>query len=1803
MGSTVRRRSAGQRRRFTLAAAALLATAVGGPAGASENDRRLREAQARHEADQEARAAQVRRDRQRRLSAMGVHARMRSTMYASTPSPPDTAPHCPVLRDEPPEDVYDRIIRARRGDVFQSSSAAPAAAREFAAPQQTIGRLSAANEPPVAPAHGPARAVAASTAATGTQARSGAAIGDLDGDGSDDVVLRRADGRWRYYAMDGRRHVAARSGALGIPADPAWAFAGIGDLNGDGRADILSRHPDGRWRYHAMDGKDRLAAESGEPALPADPAWRLAGVGDFDGDGFDDDVLLRHADTNRWRYLPMDGRAVADGEGAANLTANPSWTVAGIGDLNGDGRDDVLLRHADTSRWYYYPMDGRTVLDGRGTANLSANGAWTFAGIGDLNGDGRDDVLLRHADTSRWYYYPMDGRAVAGGKGSAALSSNAAWAFAGMGDLDGDGTTDDVLLRRSDTGRWHYSPMSGRTAGGGKGSANLTPDPAWRPAGAVAADVAYRDCPACPRMVDVPAGSYARGSPSAEALRSTDEGPRRRVAFAEPFALGETETTYAEWQACVDGGGCGGHVPAGAAEASGGRPVVDVTWAQARSYADWLSARTGEPYRLPSEAEWEYAARAGTATPFHTGATISTEQANYDGTLPPYGGGVAGVFRGATVAAGAFPPNAFGLRDMHGNAAEWTADCHAPDYRNAPTDGSAAETADCTERVLRGGSWRDGPEELRSANRTAAAEGWHGGTAGFRVAKDISVPPDGGETAEDVFRASVSPVVQSKCVNCHVEGGASGHTPLVFVTDADADHLAKNLKAFEDYVAAADGGAERILNKAQGVEHGGGVQLAAGTEGFAALERFLGLLGGDASPGSSVSVATLFDGVRMEPARSTLRRAAIVFAGRIPTEAEYASIESGGLTSLRKAIRGLMTGPGFHDFLIRSANDRLLTDRHLDDYTIGNDGFFVDFDNEFVRLNEIDSYGREHFSWESKVQYGAGRAPLELIAHVAENDLPYTEVLTAPYIMANPWAAEAYGAATEFADSTDMHEFRASEIARYYRNCDGKETEFSQANGLRVLEPGPCATDYPHAGLLNTTVFLKRYPTTATNRNRARSRWTYYHFVGLDVEKSASRTTDPVALADTNNPTMNNPACTVCHQVLDPVAGAFQNYGDEGNYRDQWGGKDSLDDLYKEGAAPVTVEVEAETYEARETVSATVRLSPGGLLAVQFANDHWDDASGADRNLFMDRLVVRHEEGGDPIFAVELETLTEEDLAEGDCGLATEGTHFGFYSGCRLRFDVGVPVDGAYRVEAVAWADQYGDELAQVAFSDLLYREGDTWYRDMREPGFDREHAPDARNGLQWLAGRIVADPRFAESTVGFWWPAVMGADVVEPPAEGDADFEGRLLASNAQAAEVARLGGAFRRGFGGGMSYNLKDLLAEIALSKWFRAHVLTDRDPVRAVALAYAGANRLLTPEELARKTAALTGFDWRRYRPGRWDRPGDRRNWANTEYGYGLLYGGIDSDGIVERGRDLTSVMAGVAKRHASVASCPVVMKDFYLAGDRERRLFNGMDVEVSPIWEDIGEGFDVPDRQWRTSTFEAELGAGRKIVSLMQRNGVVWADRLAVRNAAGRIVAEFEFETLGESNCGQPWPDLEPGYFAFWCGSLDVAVDIPIGGTYEIEVTVYGEPDGDDTVEASVGVFSSDVNASKGARAIKAKLAELHDRLLGVAPNAASADVQAAYDLFVDVWRRGRESDDGDFRSLRCVYHEDQHYFDGIADDIWRDELDEHGDPLGWDWERMDEFIWEENDMPDPNHVVRTWVVVLAYLMTDPRYLHL
>ena len=228
--------------------------------------------------------------------------------------------------------------------------------------------------------------------------------------------------------------------------------------------------------YAGTTGQYRLHLSVEEASSRRGVGYRRS-LGDFNGDG-KDDVLLRHTN-GRWHYYPMDGRTVLPGAGSASLTENTTVSVAGVGDLNGDGKDDMLMRRANGT-WYYYPMNGRRSLAGRGEVRLTNNLAWFVAGIGDFNGDGKDDVLLRHAN-GHWYYYPMDGRTVLGGAGSASLTGDPTVWVAGVGDLNGDGK-DDVLMRRAN-GTWYYYPMNGRRSLAGRGGARLTGSLAWSMAG------------------------------------------------------------------------------------------------------------------------------------------------------------------------------------------------------------------------------------------------------------------------------------------------------------------------------------------------------------------------------------------------------------------------------------------------------------------------------------------------------------------------------------------------------------------------------------------------------------------------------------------------------------------------------------------------------------------------------------------------------------------------------------------------------------------------------------------------------------------------------------------------------------------------------------------------------------------------------------------------------------------------------------------------------------------------------------------------------------------------------------------------------------------------------------------------------------------------------------------------------------------------------------------------------------------------------------------------------------------------
>ena len=184
----------------------------------------------------------------------------------------------------------------------------------------------------------------------------------------------------------------------------------------------------------------------------------------------------------------------------------------------------------------------------------------------------------------------------------------------------------------------------------------------------------FRDCEDCPKMIGIRLGSFVMGTSRLEWGAHRDESPPHEVAIPYRFAVGVHEVTFSEWDACANEGGCRRYRPDDEGWGRGSRPVINVSWSDARLYGRWLSWKTGKNYRLLSESEWEYVARAGTKTPFHFGKTISTRLANYDGNASSTYG-KKGQYRLKTTPVGSFPPNEFGLHDVHGNVKEWVEDC------------------------------------------------------------------------------------------------------------------------------------------------------------------------------------------------------------------------------------------------------------------------------------------------------------------------------------------------------------------------------------------------------------------------------------------------------------------------------------------------------------------------------------------------------------------------------------------------------------------------------------------------------------------------------------------------------------------------------------------------------------------------------------------------------------------------------------------------------------------------------------------------------------------------------------------------------------------------------------------------------------------------------------------------------------------------------------------------------------------------------------------------------------------------
>jgi formylglycine-generating enzyme required for sulfatase activity len=242
----------------------------------------------------------------------------------------------------------------------------------------------------------------------------------------------------------------------------------------------------------------------------------------------------------------------------------------------------------------------------------------------------------------------------------------------------------------------------------------------------------FRECATCPEMVVVPAGAFTMGSPESEPGRYKDEGPQHQVTIARQFAVGQLELTFDEWGACVAESECNGYSyrPSDAGWGRDRRPVINVSWDDAYAYVVWLAKKTGKPYRLLTEAEYEYAARGGTLTAYPWGNTIGNNNANCTGCGSQWGSK-------QTAPVGSFAANGFGLYDMVGNVWEWTEDCYHESFEEAHPDGSAWRSGVCRRHVVRGGSWSSMPGLLRSADRKWNTADDRNNDLGFRVARTL----------------------------------------------------------------------------------------------------------------------------------------------------------------------------------------------------------------------------------------------------------------------------------------------------------------------------------------------------------------------------------------------------------------------------------------------------------------------------------------------------------------------------------------------------------------------------------------------------------------------------------------------------------------------------------------------------------------------------------------------------------------------------------------------------------------------------------------------------------------------------------------------------------------------------------------------------------------------------------------------------------------------------------------------------------------------------------------------------------
>lgn len=397
------------------------------------------------------------------------------------------------------------------------------------------------------------------------------------------------------------------------------------------------------------------------------------------------------------------------------------------------------------------------------------------------------------------------------------------------------------------------------------------------------------------------------------------------------------------------------------------------------------------------------------------------------------------------------------------------------------------------------------------------------GTDGSSWPPSDPVNPHHDECMDDetFFQEKVwRPVLQAQCKNCHNSSGVAKESKLVLVgSEWGPTYLQHNRDVLHETAINQREGKSILLLKPIGkADHGGGEVLTEGSEAFSALKEFVQRIDKPVSCGDTQkNTVSTYAGMKLSDDEATLRKASLSLVGRLPTPEELAEMKSDGEEGLANALDKIMHEEAFYDRLIVLFNDHFLTDEYL-----GRQDALALLDGEdypdYMWFSDLeDEKNRNTIS--SRTNRAVAREVLELIVYIVRNHRSFEEVLTADYMVVNPYSARAYGIDAKFQDPLNPEEFVPGRI-------DG----------------------VPHAGVLTSSMFLNRFPTTATNRNRHRSKMVYRFFLATDLEALASRPLDPTQIAD-HNPTLNNPSCTVCHANMDPVAGALQNWDARGRYR------------------------------------------------------------------------------------------------------------------------------------------------------------------------------------------------------------------------------------------------------------------------------------------------------------------------------------------------------------------------------------------------------------------------------------------------------------------------------------------------------------------------------------------------------------------------------------------------------------------------------------------------------------------------------